>query len=211
MGNRGEDEEDNEVKEEKSIQGDPSENFEMIETEEQEKEEKEKNQNTAEEEQDKALSDKIVCKDSRGRSPIFNACEKNNLSALKLLVEAGFDPDEEDREGWRPIQVAMINETDMGDGEWQSGDIQLKENNATECVLYLLSTSEDIRKRTQVVNHNHDTTHPIPHCVIYHGGIYMMIGAKISLAMINEIKNSESTQAQGSAKKTSQVPQPLLW
>ena len=75
-------------------------------------------------------SDQIICKDSRGRSPIFNACEKNNLSALKLLLEAGFDPDEEDREGWRPIQVAMSKE-------------------AKECVWHLLRSSGQVRKRTQ--------------------------------------------------------------
>ena len=47
------------------------------------------------------LSDKIVCKDSKGRSPVFYACESDNLSSLKLLLEAGFDPDEEDRMGLR--------------------------------------------------------------------------------------------------------------
>ena len=47
-------------------------------------------------------------------------CEQNNLPTLKMLLKAGFDPDAEDREGLRPIQVA----------------IKIK---AKECVLHLLS------------------------------------------------------------------------
>ena len=53
--------------------------------------------------------DKLSCKDSKGRSPIFNACEKNNRETLKILLAAGYDPDEEDRLGLRPLQVALIN------------------------------------------------------------------------------------------------------
>ena len=41
------------------------------------------------EEADVDLSDKIVRKDSKGRSPVFYACESDNLSSLKLLLEAG--------------------------------------------------------------------------------------------------------------------------
>ena len=134
----------------------------MTETGEQEKgeEEKERNQeDIAKKEQDNALSDKIVCKDNRGRSPIFNACEKNNLSALKLLVEAGFDPDEEDREGWRPIQAAITNQTGGKDmfGYWLNNQTGKKHDRwdnwinkeAEKCVFHLLSSSKEVRKRTQ--------------------------------------------------------------
>ena len=53
-------------------------------------------QSTPKSKKENTEEDKISCKDSKGRSPIFNACEKNNRETLKLLIEAGYDPDEED-------------------------------------------------------------------------------------------------------------------
>ena len=72
-------------------------------------------------------------RDSNGRSPIFYACQSNNSEALVLLLEAGFKSDEVDREGLRPLQVAM-------------------EADAKECVFPLLSSSESFRNMTQVGN-----------------------------------------------------------
>ena len=136
--NRGEDKENDEVKDQKRNEGKIPEEFEQGEG----KEELEENVDIAKYKKENAI--KISCKDSRGRSPIFNACEKNNLRALKLLLEAGFDPDEEDREGWRPIQVAMSNETRSKNSRNKWKNIE-----AEECVFHLLSSSGEVRKRTQ--------------------------------------------------------------
>ena len=141
------------------------------------------------------MPDKIVCKDSRGRSPIFNACEKNNLSALKLLVEAGFDPDEEDREGWRPIQVAITNQT----GEKHRDVWYNKE--AEECVFHLLKSSAEVRRRTQAWEATMGVRYEISQ-----GGIRIVLNhvrnvvfAIDDWALFDEIKNSESPQLQRSA------------
>ena len=90
------------------------------------------------------LSDKIDCKDSMGRTPVFYACEENNLRALKLLLEAGFDPDEEDREGLRPFEVAIA-----------------PENYAKDCVLHLLSVSKEIRREIHVKEENRERNHVV--------------------------------------------------
>ena len=136
-----------------------------------------KNRGEDKEEDEEALSKKTSCKDSRGRSPIFNACEKNNLSALELLLEAGFDPDEEDREGWRPIQVAMSN-------------------NAKECVLNLLSCSKEVRKRTQA----YARSRIFSRVTLSQGGIKMGIfHEEMDSDLIDDIENSESAQVEGSA------------
>ena len=123
----------------------------MIETGEQETGEEEKKETKTLLKMNRTRSDKIICKDNRGRSPIFNACEKNNLSALQLLVEAGVDPDEEDREGWRPIQVAMTNQTGAKDRmrRWRNKETE-------ECVFHLLRSSRDVRRKTQIVRENRE-------------------------------------------------------
>mgnify|MGYP003322637125 CR=1 FL=1 len=170
LGTKGEDEEGDKVKDQKTNEGTLQEDFEQVEEAEEieesidtvnDEQANEKNDEQDVEieggfdtkaEQEKAItSDKILCKDSRGRSPIFNACEKNNLRALKLLLEAGFDPDEEDREGWRPIQVAITNETgekDSHENIWWNNENE----EAHECVFHLLSSSGEVRKRTQAIH-----------------------------------------------------------
>ena len=114
--------------------------------------------------------DNMECKDRRGRSPMFNACEHNNLPALKQLLNAGFHPDAEDREGLRPIQVAM-------------------KNKAKDCVLHLLNSSEEVRQNTKV-----DQELKIMNWVVLsQGGVWMNITDQhMNWDLIEKIKNSGS-------------------
>ena len=109
LGNKGESKKI-EKRDQKPKEGDPSGDFEQVEEAEEleggmdmanDKQDKnQKNEQDAEQEdeiegsmdtykaeqENATKSNKIICKDSRGRSPIFNACEKKNLSPLKLLL-----------------------------------------------------------------------------------------------------------------------------
>ena len=108
---------------------------------------------------------------------MFNACEHNNLPALKQLLNAGFHPDAEDREGLRPIQVAM-------------------KNKAKDCVLHLLNSSEEVRRNTKV-----DQELKIMNWVVLsQGGVWMNITDQhMNWDLIEKIKNSGSPPLRKSA------------
>ena len=119
----------------------------------------------------------MKCKNRRGRSPMFNACEHNNLPALKQLLKAGFDPHAEDREGLRPIQVAMMNK-------------------AKECVLHLLNSSEEVRRNTKV----DQKVKIINRVILSQGGVWMdIIDQNMNWDLIEKIKNSEGPSVRKSA------------
>ena len=146
-----------------------------------------------EEEVNSYLSDKINIKDSHSRSPIFNACEKLNLPALKLLLDAGFDPDEEDREGERPIQVAMRKGEIDEDG--------YASENTTVFVMNLLRSSKRVMKRTQVVEENPDSGHLL---ISQAGTQIMMISDKnIDWDVVDFIKRSKFRESEKKAATNS--------
>ena len=135
------------------------------------------------------LSSGVECRDSRGRSPVFYACEKNNPAALELLLKAGFSPDDEDREGLRPLQLAMSN-------------------GASECVFPLLSSSKYYRDTTQVGK----LLRSMGEVNLYHRGRKMTFTQQINWDVIDQIKNPEKPPAIGVAvtKKDQNPVDPVL-
>ena len=145
----------------------------------EEEEEPEKDEKNREE-----ASDWIFIKDSRGRSPIFNTCEKLNLPALELLLDAGFDPDEEDREGVRPMQ------------EMRDKFRFFISERATALVMSLLRSSEKVRRRTHVISEDRDNGS----ATISQAGIEIrMQNKRIDWDIISSIKSTETPKSERSA------------
>ena len=117
--------------------------------------------------------------DLKGRSPVFDACRWDNLRALKLLLEAGFDPVQEDQEGLTMFQVAMA-----------------PENYANDCALYLLSISKEVRRRAEVKDEDRERNYVV---ISYDGKEKIIVDRNIDWDVIEDIKNSGSQSSEGSA------------
>ena len=135
-------------------------------------------------EQNKEVSHLSFIKDSHGRSPIFNACKTHNLPALKLLLNAGFDPDDEDREGVRPMVVAMSKDSRNG--------YSRASGNTTVFVMYLLRNSKKVVKRTQVVHENRKRSE----AVISQAGVKLSLSSfNIDWNVIDSIKSTKTLES----------------
>ena len=128
---------------------------------------------------------------SKGRSPVLNGCRWDNLRALnlrlKLLLEAGFEPVQEDREGLTMFQVAMA-----------------PENYAKDCALYLLSVSKEVRRRAEVTDEDRERDYVVISC---DGKEKIIVDRNIDWDVIEDIQNSGSQTVEGSAvTKVGQKP-----
>ena len=125
-----------------------------------------------------------------GRSPVFDACRWDNLRALKLLLEAGFDPVQEDQEGLTMFQVAMA-----------------PENYAKDCALRLLSVSKEVRRRAEVKDEDRERDYVV---ISYDGKEKIIVDRNIDWDVIEDIKNSGSQSSEeGAVTKVVRKPQDI--